>query len=94
MQQPDDNLTPIENETIYLDDCNIDVVPAHLSDGQLLIPKFSDAGNDTVQEHAVRKVLRPGRADEVMSRGYWIVMRRQDIWTINDCGWLNDQVYT
>ena len=94
LQPLDDNLMQIENETIYLDDCNIDVVPAHLNDGQLLIPKFSDAGNDTVQEHAVRKALGPGRADEVMSRGYGIVMRRQDIWTLNDRGWLNDQVHT
>ena len=94
LQPLDDNLMQIENETIYLDDCNIDVVPAHLNDEQLLIPKFSDAGNDTVQEHAVRKALGPGRADEVMSRGYGIVMRRQDIWTLNDCGWLNDQVHT
>ena len=70
------------------------MLPAQLDDGQLLMPKLSDADNDAVQEHAVRKALGPGREDEVMVRGYGIVLRRQDIWTLSNCGWLNDQVRT
>ena len=83
---PNDEM-PIDNDTIYLDDSTIDMLPAQLDNGQLLMPSLlSDTGNDTVQEHAVRKVLGPGRADEVMVRGYGIVLRRQDMWTLDDCG--------
>ena len=75
---------------IYLDDSNIDVLPAHFNDGELQVLKTHDVDNDDVQERAVRKVLGPGKADEVMVRGYGIVMHRQDIWTLSDCTWLND----
>ena len=60
----------------------------------MLIPKSSDVDNDAVQENTVRKALGLGRADEIMARRYGIVLRHQDTWTLNACGWLNDQIHT
>ena len=77
----------------YLDDSTIDMLPAQLDNGQLLMPNLIDTDSDAVQEHAVRKALGPGRVDEVMVRVYGIVLRRQDMSTLNGCGWLNDQVH-
>ena len=41
---------------------------------------------------SLNKVLGPGAADEELSRGFDIVLRRQDFWTLKDSEWLNDQV--
>ena len=90
--QDDNKLMLVDDKIIYLDDSNIDVLPAQFNDGELQVLKLHDVDNDDVQEHAVRKALGPGKADEVMVRGYGIVMHRQDMWTLSDCAWLNDQV--
>ena len=84
----------IDNEAMHLDDNNVDVIPTRFDDGQLQVLKLRDADNDDVQVHAVRKALGPGKADEVMVRGYGIVMHCQGMWTLNDCAWLNNQVHT
>ena len=42
--------------------------------------------------HAIRSILGPGKADDIISKGYGITLRRQDFWTLNNCRWLNDQV--
>ena len=45
-----------------------------------------------LQEGTIRNALGPGTADEVIIKGYGITLRRQDMWTLNNCRWLNDQV--
>ena len=42
--------------------------------------------------HAIRNILGPGKADDIITKGYEITLRRQDFWTLNNCRWLNDQV--
>ena len=41
---------------------------------------------------AIRETLETGKADEIISKGYGITLRRQDFWTLNNHRWLNDQV--
>jgi len=41
---------------------------------------------------AIKQILGTGKADEIISRGYGITLRRQDYWTLNNHRWLNDQV--
>ena len=63
---------------------------------QLFIPAFTSRSFahslTQLQEGTIRKALGPGTADEVMIKGYGITLRRQDMWTLNNCRWLNDQV--
>ena len=40
----------------------------------------------------IDKLLGPGAANEKLSRGFGIVLRRQDFWTLKNSEWLNDQV--
>ena len=41
---------------------------------------------------AVRYTLGSSEEDEIISKGYGIILRRQDFWTLNNHRWLNDQV--
>ena len=45
-----------------------------------------------LQEETIGKALGPGNADEEIIKSYGITLRRQDIWTLNNFRWLNDQV--
>ena len=63
---------------------------------QLLIPdlisrKFAH-NLMPLQEEMIREALGPGTVDEIIVKGYGIVLQRRDIWTLNSCRWLNDQV--
>ena len=44
------------------------------------------------QEKFVNQALGTGASNEVMVRGFSIALQRQDMWTLNNSGWLNDQV--
>ena len=45
-----------------------------------------------LQEGTIGKALGPGTADEEIIKSYGITLRRQDMWTLNNFQWLNDQV--
>ena len=45
-----------------------------------------------LQEEMIKKALVPGTVDAVIVKGYGIALRCQDMWTLNSCRWLNDQV--
>ena len=48
--------------------------------------------HSNVHKGIIDKILGPGVADEELSRGFGIVLRRQDFWTLKHSEWLNDQV--
>ena len=48
--------------------------------------------HSSVHKGIIDKILGPGVADEELSRGFGIVLRRQDFWTLKHSEWLNDQV--
>ena len=55
-------------------------------------PSITWLQHSSVHEGIINKVLGPGAADEELSRGFGIVLRRQDFWTLKNSEWLNDQV--
>ena len=48
--------------------------------------------HNSVHKGIIDKLLGPGAANEELCRGFGIVLRRQDFWTLKDSEWLNDQV--
>ena len=78
---------PLTNGTVHLDDAT--EVPPGQQDQDFLISKSE---NNVLLEQTAKRALRPGKANEVVVRGYGIALRRQDMWTLNSCAWLNDQV--
>ena len=48
--------------------------------------------HSSVHKGIIDEILGPGVADEELSRGFGIVLRRQDFWTLKHSEWLNDQV--
>jgi len=40
----------------------------------------------------IEKALGPGKADDEMSKGFHISLKRSDCWTLRNDEWLNDQV--
>ena len=44
------------------------------------------------QDQVVDLALESGASNEAMVRGFGIVLQRQDVWTLKNSGWLNDQL--
>ena len=55
-------------------------------------PAITWLQQNSVHISIIDKVLGPGAVDEELSRRFGIVLRRQDLWTLNNSEWLNDQV--
>ena len=55
-------------------------------------PTITWLQHSSVHKGIIDKVLGPGAADEELSRGFNIVLRCQDFWTLKHSEWLNDQV--
>ena len=58
-------------------------------DSQVLLSSWDSNG---FKEQYIREALGPGKADDIVSKGYGIILRRQGLWTLKNCEWLNDQV--
>ena len=58
-------------------------------DSQVLLSSWDSNG---LKEQYIREALGPGKADDIVSKGYGIILRRQDLWTLKNREWLNDQV--
>lgn len=48
--------------------------------------------HNSIQENMITEALGPGAADEELSRGFGVVLRCQDFWTLKSSEWLNNQV--
>ena len=55
-------------------------------------PAITWLQHNSVHISIIDKVLSPGAVDEELSRRFGIVLRRQDLWTLKNSEWLNDQV--
>ena len=57
-------------------------------DSEVLLNSWDSNG---LNEQYIREALGPGKADEIVSKGHEIILCRQDLWTLKNHGWLNDQ---
>ena len=55
-------------------------------------PAITWLQHNSIQKDIIDKLLGSGAADEELSRGFGIVLRHQDFWTLRNSEWLNDQV--
>lgn len=60
-----------------------------LTDQLVVSPPVS---KDPISVQASSLMIESGKAEEIISKHHGIILRRQDLWTLNNHKWLNDQV--